>query len=162
MKYSKAILGAVIVVMILGIMVPAASADGQKLVIGSQVITVNSSSVKGSNLDVTLPLTAFELTLLRDEMKGTQIPTMTLEFFKSGSSTPYETETFRGVTVADADMVIGRMGRQFSGDFKFKSSDIVYSTSVPEPSSLGLLAAGLIAVIAISRKKPSFSRQSAQ
>ncbi len=163
MKLSKGFLGAAIVVMILGVLVPVASADSQKLVIGSQVMTVNSSSVKGSKLDMTLPLSMFDLTLFRDEIRGTRIPTMTLEFFKTGSSTPYEIETFSGVVVTDADMVRGPMGRQFAGDFKFKSSDIVYSTAVPEPSSLGLLAAGLAGLIAVSsKKKLLFSRHSAQ
>ena len=162
MKYPKAFLGAAIVVMILGVLVPTASADSQKLVMGSQVITVTSSSVKGSKLDMTLPLSMFDLTLFRDEMKGTKIPTMTLEFFKTGSSTPYEIETFSDVSFTHAGMIMGRMGREFSGDFKFKTSDIVYTTSVPEPSSLGLLAAGLVGLIVISGRKFLFSQQSAR
>ncbi|MGA7919270.1 MAG: PEP-CTERM sorting domain-containing protein [Candidatus Acidiferrales bacterium] len=162
MKYSKAVLAAAIVVMIVGIMVPPASADSQKAVMGSQVMTVNASSVQGSKLDLTLPLSLFDVVLSRDEIKGAKIPTLTLEFFKTGSTTPYEIETFSGVFVTNASMVNGPRGREFSADFRFNSRDIVYSTSVPEPSSLALLAAGLTGLIALSAKKFSFSRQSAQ
>ncbi|MGA8555407.1 MAG: hypothetical protein WB630_13395, partial [Candidatus Acidiferrales bacterium] len=62
MRFSKIFLPAAIIVMAWGVIVPAASADSQKLVIGSQVISVNSSSVKGSNLDVTVPAGLFDLT----------------------------------------------------------------------------------------------------
>ena len=160
MRFSKIFLPAAIIVMVLGVIVPAASADSQKLVIGSQVISVNSSSVKGSNLDVTVPAGLFDLTLMRDEMRDTKIPTISLEFFKTGSSTPYEIETFSDVYFTRGNLEVGRMGRQFSGNFKFKTRDIVYTTSVPEPSSLGLLAAGLVGLIALSGKKFLFSQQS--
>jgi PEP-CTERM motif len=161
MKYSKVFLGAAFVMM-LSIMVPAASADGQKLVLGSQVATVNAMSVKGSSVSVTLPASTFDLVLLRDELKHTTIPTLSLEFFKAGSSTPYETETFTGVTISDASIFMSKMGLEFSGNFKFKSSAIAYSTSVPEPSSLGLLAAGLVGLIAVSGRKFLFAQQSAR
>jgi hypothetical protein len=163
MKYSKIFLPAAIVVMALGLMAPGASADSQKLVIGSNDITVQSYKVTGSNVDITVPLTLFDLGLLFDQITNSKIPTMSLEFFAPGSSTPFVTETFSDVYVSATDIFKGKMGRrELEGDFRFKTSDIVYSTSVPEPSSLGLLAAGLIGLFAVSRKKFSFSQRSAQ
>ncbi len=137
-------------------MAPAASADSQQLVIGSTDISVVASTVAGSSVDVTAPSGSYEIGFVLDKAFGTEIPTMSLDFFADNSNVPYEIETFSGVFVQSVTIFAG-LGGLVQSDLTFKSSQTTYSGSVPEPSSIALLCAGLAGLVVVSRKKLLFS-----
>ncbi|MFZ0520719.1 MAG: PEP-CTERM sorting domain-containing protein [Candidatus Acidiferrales bacterium] len=135
---------------------PAASADGQQLVIGGTNISVISSTVVGSTVDVTAPIGLYEIGFALDEAFNVEIPAMSLDFFSGNSNVPYEIETFSGVFVQSVTNSSG-LGGLAQIDFAFTSSQTTYSGSVPEPSSIALLCAGLAGLMLLSRKKLLFS-----
>jgi PEP-CTERM motif-containing protein len=158
MKISAKYILAAVFLWAVCVMAPAASADSQQLVIGGTEISVISSTVSGSSVDVTTPLGLYEIGLGLDAMLGAEIPTISLDFFAGNSTVPYEIETFSGVFVQGISFLSGSGGIPLAqNDFTFTSSHTTYSGSVPEPSSIALLCAGLAGLTVLSRKKPSFS-----
>ncbi|MGA8023556.1 MAG: PEP-CTERM sorting domain-containing protein [Candidatus Acidiferrales bacterium] len=158
MKISAKYILAAAFVLLICVMAPAASADSQELVIGGTDIAVVSSTVTGSTVDVTVPLGLYELGFGLDQFFGAEIPTMSLDFFSGDSTIPYEIETFSGVFVQGISFLSGPKGYPLAqNDFTFASSQTSYSGSVPEPSSIALLCAGLAGLLVLSRKKLSFS-----
>jgi PEP-CTERM motif-containing protein len=158
MKISAKYILAAVFVLLICAMAPAASADSQQLVIGGTDISVVSSTVTGSSLDVTTPLGLYEIGFGLDQLFGAEIPSMSLEFFAGDSTIPYEIETFSGVFVQGISFLPGPNGYPLAqNDFTFASSQASYSGSVPEPSSVALLCAGLAGLLVLSRKKLSFS-----
>ncbi|MFZ3329447.1 MAG: PEP-CTERM sorting domain-containing protein [Candidatus Acidiferrales bacterium] len=140
------------------VIAPAASADSQQLVIGGTDISAVSSTVAGSTVDVTVPLGLYELGFGLDQLFDAEIPTMSLDFFSGDITIPYEIETFSGVFVQGISFLSGPNGYPLAqNDFTFASSRTTYSGSVPEPSSIALLSAGLAGLMVLSRKKLSFS-----
>lgn len=139
-------------------MAPAASADSQQLVIGTTDISVVSSTVAGSSVSVTTPSGLYELGFELEQAFGTKIPSMSLDFFAGNSNVPYEIETFSNVFVQSVSFLTGPGGVSLAqNNFTFGSSQTTYSGSVPEPSSIALLCAGLAGLMVLSRKKLSFS-----
>jgi hypothetical protein len=158
MKISAKYILAAVFVLLICAMAPAASADSQQLVIGGTDIAVVSSTVAGSSLNLTTPLGLYELGFGLDQLFSSEIPTMSLDFFAGDSTIPYEIETFNGVFVQGISFFFAPNGYPLAqNDFTFASSQTTYSGSVPEPSSIVLLCAGLAGLLVLSRKKLSFS-----
>lgn len=156
MKLSAKYILAAAFVMLFCAMAPAASADSQQLVIGNTKISVLSSNVSGSSLDVTVPFGVYELGFGVDRLFGLEIPSMSLDFFSGDSTVPYEVELFSGVFVQNLTLYNLHHGAPLGqNNFIFTSLQTTYpgTTSVPEPSSLGMLSAGLAGLLLLTRKK---------
>lgn len=156
MKLSAKYILAAAFVMLFCAMAPAASADSQQLVIGNTKISVLSSNVSGSSLDVTVPFGVYELGFGVDRLFGLEIPSMSLDFFSGDSTVPYEVELFSGVFVQNLTLYNLHHGAPLGqNNFTFTSLQTTYpgTTSVPEPSSLGMLSAGLAGLLLLTRKK---------
>jgi hypothetical protein len=156
MKISTKLILAASLLLAFYAMAPAAFADSQQLVIGITSLSVISSTVVGSTVDVTAPIGLYELGFALDAALGVEIPTMSLDFFAGNSNVPHEIETFSGVFVQSVSNSSG-LGGLAQSDFTFTSSQTTYSGSAPEPSSLALLCAGLAGLMVVSRKKLLFS-----
>jgi hypothetical protein len=144
----------VVALLVAAAFAPMAWADsgGFELVINGTDYSVLAFSDTSSKLTVTLPLQLGSTTLLEDVVLGTKLGTIDLEEFDS-TDTLVQTLAFTKSTATS--FLLGMSGGQSVNfvSFSFDQVKIIQPAgstgAVPEPSSLGLLAAGIFCVAGI-------------
>ena len=121
-------------VIVLAALAPRASADTQDLILGTTVIPVDSFSASGLN------------TL------APPIDKLVFQLFAAGTSVPELTVTLTDVTIAK---VVESANGTVTDTFTYKAINSVETppATAPEPATLGLLALGVLACLAIAQKK---------
>ena len=135
-------------VIVLAALAPRASADTQDLILGTTVIPVDSFSFTNSTFIVTIDDTdASGLNTL-----APPIDKLVFQLFAAGTSVPELTVTLTDVTIAK---VVESANGTVTDTFTYKAINSVETppATAPEPATLGLLALGVLACLAIAQKK---------